>query len=142
MDKAHVLAVFLLLAAAIYVWAIWPRPEARSKLPPIPPFRSTVNGYGRHDLFQGVTLDVFLSGCDANSFDRIDADADLSHYVIAVVTVVNWIGRPQFVTSFTTSSGDEIVKQWSPVRTKMLGEAAGLFILPDDVISGRTEVRG
>jgi len=139
---ASVVAVFGLL---IFAWANWwPTKSKRDKISIAPSYSNYKNSVV-HDFFVGHDLATFMSSVDDELFDVLhvdgmNTDGTLAGHVIVVVTVDNWIGRPEFVTQFRTLQGAFVKKSWHPVGGRLWGEAMGLFVLPGVVTAASTEV--
>ena len=139
---ASVVAVFGLL---IFAWANWwPTKSKRDKISTAPSY-SKYNNSVVHDFFIGHDLATFMSSVDEELFDFLhvdgmNSDGTLAGHVIVVVTVDNWVGRPEFVTQFRTFQGAFVEKPWQPAGGRLWGEAIGLFVLPADLEMVSTEV--
>ena len=61
--------------------------------------------------------------------------------MIGIVEVTYSNGKPQrFQTTFKSSAGKTIVKQWQPAEGNAGPTATGLFMLPENIVSGTTQV--
>ncbi|WP_417374581.1 hypothetical protein [Gimesia maris] len=61
--------------------------------------------------------------------------------MIGIVEVTYPHGEPhRFQTTFKSSAGKTIVKQWQPAEGNPGPTATGLFMLPEDILAGTTQV--
>ncbi|TWU11618.1 hypothetical protein CA54_04260 [Symmachiella macrocystis] len=139
---ASVVAVFGLL---IFAWANWwPTKSKRDKISTAPSYSQYHNSV-TYDFFVGHDLATFMSSVDDGLFDFLhvdetDSDGTLAGHVIVVVTVENWVGRPEFVTQFRMLQGVSVKNSWHPAGGRLWGEAMGLFVLPGVVTAASTEI--
>lgn len=145
-ERVVAVSVFAVLGLLIFAWASWwPTQSKRDKIS-IAPRYSHYHNSVMYDFFVGHDLATFMSSVDDGLFDFLyvdgmDSDGTLAGHVIVVVTVNNWVGRPEFVTQFRTFQGNSVEKSWQPAGGRLWGEAMGLFVLPADLEMISTEVK-
>ncbi|WP_339727904.1 hypothetical protein [uncultured Gimesia sp.] len=107
----------------------------------IEPFEVTENNGAVHSLYRELDLKEVTKTLPSGAVDAIDVDARFPKHVIAIVTVPFAEGEPlQFQTTFTSSDGKTIVKNWQPAEGNRGPNATGLFLVSDKIISGTTKV--
>lgn len=105
------------------------------------PFAVMENAGAVHSLYRELPLMEIAQALPSNTVDAIDVDTRYPQHVIGVVEVTYPNGKPQrFQTTFKSSAGKTIVKQWQPAEGNPGPTAVGLFMLPENIVSGTTKV--
>tara|TARA_R110000868_G_scaffold411758_1_gene709153 strand:+ start:2909 stop:3388 length:480 start_codon:yes stop_codon:yes gene_type:complete len=105
------------------------------------PFAVMENAGAVHSLYQQQPLTEITRALPSGSVDAIDVDTRYQKHVIGIVEVTYSNGKPQrFQTTFKSSAGKTIVKQWQPAEGNAGPTATGLFMLPENIVSGTTQV--
>ena len=105
------------------------------------PFAVMENAGAVHSLYRELPLMEISQVLPSDRVDAIDVDTRYPRHVIGIVEVTYPNGKPHgFQTTFKNSEGKTIVKQWQPAEENPGPTATGLFMLPENIVSGTTRV--
>lgn len=136
MTRFFVKLVVMLAVIALIRFNREPKVEKQAK-----PFAVMENAGAVHSLYKELPLTEITRALPSGSVDAIDVDTRYPQHVIGIVEVTYPNGKPhRFQTTFKSSAGKSIVKQWQPAEGNPGPTATGLFMLPENIVAGTTQV--
>lgn len=133
--------IFVKLAVLVVVVALFGFNRSHKVEKQAKPFAVMENAGAVHSLYRELPLTEISQALPSGSVDAIDVDTRYPRHVIGIVEVTYPNGKPhRFQTTFKSSEGKTIVKQWQPAEGNPGPTATGLFMLPENIVSGTTKV--
>lgn len=133
--------VFVKLAVLVVVVALFGFNRSHKVEKQAKPFAVMENARAVHSLYRELPLMEIAQALPSNTVDAIDVDTRYPKHVIGIVEVTYPKEKPhRFQTTFKSSAGKSIVKQWQPAEGNPGPTATGLFMLPETIVSGTTKV--
>lgn len=133
--------IFVKLAVLVVVVALFGFNRSHKVEKQAKPFAVMENAGAVHSLYRELPLMEIAQALPSNTVDAIDVDTRYPQHVIGIVEVTYPKEKPhRFQTTFKSSAGKSIVKQWQPAEGNPGPTATGLFMLPETIVSGTTKV--
>ncbi|QDT89017.1 hypothetical protein [Gimesia algae] len=133
--------LFVKLAVLVVVVALFGFNRSHKVEKQAKPFVVMENAGAVHSLYRELPLMEIAQALPSGSVDAIDVDTRYPQHVIGIVEVTYPNGKPhRFQTTFKSSAGKTIVKQWQPAEGNPGPTAVGLFMLPENIVAGITKV--
>ncbi|WP_278467107.1 hypothetical protein [Gimesia maris] len=132
---------FVKLAVLVVVVALFGFNRSHKVEKQAKPFAVMENAGAVHSLYKELSLTEITRALPSGSVDAIDVDTRYPQHVIGIVEVTYPKEKShRFQTTFKNSAGKTIVKQWQPAEGNPGPTAVGLFMLPENIVSGTTKV--